>query len=251
MKNKIKVATIKLPDEKGRQATSIQDYILMFYGPPGVGKTTFVNELNDRVLFLSTDRGTRFISAMRVEVNSFNDVNKVLKALEADPGKYSIICIDHVDDLANMIEDHVCNKLGIESLGDAGYGKGWKAYRKGIHSVVQRLLRLGMGVVFIAHESIKTVRTRSIETERTMPALSKSAWQVIVPMADLVGYCGFKKVKGKEGKRTEVRVLETQPREDLYAKDRIQVRHKPEGHEWEHLSGKDFLATFSKRKRTV
>jgi hypothetical protein len=79
-----------------------------------------------------------------------------------------------------------------------------------------------------------------METERTMPDLSKSAWKVIVPKCDLVGYCGFKVIK-KGGKRQEIRILETIPREDLYVKDR--TNRDFEG-TYEELNGKKFVATF-------
>lgn len=238
-------ASVVLPTQRTTMATRVQDYILMFYGPPGVGKTTFVDQLAPRVLFLSTDRGTRFLNTMRVECHSWAKFEQVVKTLEA-PGaakQYDLVCIDHVDDMANMAEDSVCKRLGIESLGDAGYGKGWKAYRRAIESFVQRLLKLGIGVVFVCHEEIKTVRTRAVELDRTMPLLSKSSWKVIVPMADIIGYCGYRTLKLEGGKRKEIRVLETVPREDLYVKDRTR-RVRPSG-PYELLDGSKFLATFS------
>jgi len=240
-KRGVKPSGFKLPTEPSFVATSITDYITMFYGPPGVGKTTFVKDLG-RVLFLSTDRGTRFVSAMRVECHKFEDFMKVARAL-TKPGAckpYNMIAIDHVDDFANICEDHVCDQLGIEALSDAEYGKGWAAFRKTMHAYIQLLLKLDLGVVFIAHETIKTVRTKSIQLERTMPALSKTAWNVLIPLCDLIGYCGFKSIK-VGGKRQEVRVLITNPSESLYAKDRVTSRRRSER---ELLDGAKFIQTF-------
>jgi len=237
-----KVKPLVLPTKKTKPASDITDYISMFYGPPGVGKTTFVNDMGD-VLFLSTDRGTRFIEAMREEISTVSKLERVFKALETKGAadNYDMVCVDHVDDFCTMLEDHVLDKLRVESLGDAGWGKGWKMYRKIIALFLRRLKALNLGITFIAHETIKTVRSRGQELERTMPAMSKSAWGLIIPVCDIVGYCGFKTIK-KGGKRKEIRTVECEPREDLYAKDRTD-RDQPEKG-WERLDGAKFVETF-------
>jgi phage nucleotide-binding protein len=233
-----------LPTSPTKPAVKHTDYLMLFYGPPGVGKTTFVNKFG-RVLFLSTDRGTRFISTMRMECHKFEDFILTLAELKR-PGNvkhYDLVCIDHVDDFANMAELYVCERLGIEALSDAGYGKGWSMYRKTMANYIQSLLRLNLGVMFIAHETIKTVRTRTMELERIMPSLSKSAANVVLPLCDLIGYCGFRTIK-QSGKRKEVRTLETKPREDLHVKDRTSRRRS----ELELLDGEKFINSFKGTK---
>lgn len=238
-----------LPKEKTILAQSIQDHLIMVYGPPGIGKTTFVNNLSDRTLFLSTDRGTRYLSALRVEINSYKDLIGTLSALEKSEARnYDIICLDHVDDIAMILEEHVCLELGIEGLGDLEYGKGWKMFKKELFAMLQRLLRLPCGIVFIAHESIKTIRTKIVETERTMPDIGRTPWKIIVPACDLVGYCGFHTIK-KGGKRGQERVIRTAPLESIYAKDRTSRIKPSEGYEL--LDGKQFLKSFKKGSRHV
>ena len=245
-KKKKKKASIALPTETTQPGQELMDYKTMFFGPPGVGKTTFVNDMGESVLFLSTDQGTRFLDAMRVEVDNAKDLLNVLKALKK-PGAcndYDIICVDHIDDICGMLEDDVLETLGVESLTDAGWGKGWKAYRKQITIFVRTLMALKPGLVFIAHEAIKTVKTRALETERTMPRMTKTAWEVVIPLCDVVGYCGFRTLKmGREKKIQEVRTLETQPREDLYVKDRTGRKQPKRGYEL--LDGAKFVESFT------
>lgn len=233
---------LELPTSKTVKAQNTQDHIMLVYGPPGVGKTTFVNDLADRVLFISTDRGTRTLSATSQECGDWSEVDDVLTALENGQSEhYDIVALDHIDDLALMAETAVCEELKIESLGDAGFAKGWTGYKKKLHSLFARLRRLDLGIVAVCHETFKTVRTRVSETERTMPDMSKSAWKVIVPLADVVIYCGFELV-GKGSSKKEQRIIITQPTEALYAKDRTN-RNVPAGTEL--LDGSAFMKTFS------
>lgn len=232
-----------LPSQKTSMATKLSDYIVMFFGQPGVGKTTFVNDFGN-VLFLSTDRGTRFMSAMRVECLTWQKFKDVIGQLKK-PGapKYDYICIDHVDDWSRLCEDAVCEKLGIEALGDLDWGKGWKAYKDELYRFLAELKALGIGIVFVAHEVTKTVNKNGIDVDVCQPDMDKRAWKAIIPLCDLVGYCGFK-VLNVKGKRSEVRILETDPRRDLFAKDRT-TRQRPSGdRSWEVLDGQKFLKTF-------
>lgn len=234
-----------LPTMKTKFARKAKDYIMMVFGPPGVGKSTFVNDFG-KVLFLSTDRGTRFMEAMREECltwKSFEDIANELEKPNAP--HYDFVAVDHVDDFANMAEEKVCKELSVSGLGDASFGKGWKAYRQKVDRFVHRIMRLNTGLVFIAHEEIKTIKSRSIELQRTMPMISKTAWKVIVPISDIVAYAGFRTIietQGGKRKRKEIRTVETEPREDLYAKDRTTRTRPAKG--WADLNGADFLASF-------
>jgi hypothetical protein len=75
-----------------------------------------------------------------------------------------------------------------------------------------------------------------------MPSMGKTPWKLLIPVADVVGYIGYRTIK-VEGKRKEIRVLETVPREDLYVKDRTH-RRKPVDDGYEPVSGRKFIKTF-------
>lgn len=237
-----------LPTKKTKYARQAKDYIMMVFGPPGVGKTTFVNNFGE-VLILSTDRGTRFITAMREECLTWTKFDKVITQLEA-PGAphYDYVCVDHVDDFANMAEEATCKALGVTSLSDAAFGKGWKAYRQRIDRFIRRIMRLNTGMVFIAHEEMKTVKVRGMEITKTFPLMSKTAWRVIIPICDVVAFAGYRTLrmkdeKGKAGRAKEIRTVETEPKAELYAKDRTD-RTRPDAG-YAPLDGAAFLATFT------
>lgn len=236
--------TLTLPTKKSVVQMRPQDHIMMFFGPPGVGKTTFVNGLADRVLFLSTDRGTRSIETMRVECVTWQKFDEVLKLLESGQSKnYDMVCVDHVDDWANMAEMAVCSRLKVASLSDAGYGKGWSAMRRELMNFMSRLKRLDLGLVFIAHDQDKKVKVAGAEIDKCQPRIGKQAWDILIPLVDVVGYVSMRPVKTQDGKRKEIRTLETTPKQDLYAKDRTR-RQRP-AKDYELLDPEKFLATFA------
>jgi hypothetical protein len=239
-----------LPTTPSIIAKDPKDHIMLFYGMPGVGKSWFVNELGQKVLFLSTDRGTRTMKAYRVECTKWEHFLFAVQELEKKEVQYDIVCVDHIDDAASMCEAYILKKLDADSLSDKKlpFGKGWKAYRAEMEGFMRRILALRVGLVFIAHDETKTLKQGGIEFDQTMPAIGKSAWRVIVPTADLIGYCKMKSVKDeKTNERKEIRILETMPRQDMYLKDRTR-RQKPQGGGYEPLDAKKFIATFANYK---
>lgn len=232
-----------LPQDKSTVPMGVTDHIMMFYGPPGVGKTTFVNGLGDRVLFISTDRGSRTMDAFRIECTSYNDVMAAIEALQTGSPKYDFVVLDHLDDVARWTEEHVCEMLGIDALADAEWGKGWSEFAKKFGAVITGLKRIrDSGIGFIAHESIKTIRANGIEKEVIMPEIAKRTFKLVVPLCDLVGYCTFKRVKSEAtGKMVDKRILMTQPDGHVYCKDRTN-RKRPTG--LELLDGRSFVSTF-------
>lgn len=231
----------KLPTKPTVQARGFLDLISLFYSAPGVGKSTFVNGLAKRVFFLSTDRGTRNIKTMRAEVFSWKGCLKVLDQLEDDDAPhYDIICIDHVADWSTWAEDYTCKRLNVESLTDKSlpWGKGWREYKKEIRQYIQRIMAMNTAVVFTAHEVIKTVKERGLEKDQRMPNLGKSAWDLLIPSIDIVGFAYM----GKKDKR----YLQTQPNSSIYAKDRS--RRKQDEDNRGPFDPEVFLSTFEKQK---
>lgn len=230
-----------LPTKKTIVKQRLSDYITLFYGPPGVGKTTFVNGFNEKVFFISTDRGTRDQSALRLECNSYSDLQKIMGLIKSNPGIYNMICVDHIDDIAFMIEDDICQTHDIEGLGDLNWGTGWKLFRTAMQRFVGELKSTGLGIVFIAHEVTKEVKINGIKVDRIMPDLSRRPWKSIIPLCSLVGYCGFKVIR-KNKVRKEIRVVETIPTRNIYCKDRTRRTRPVKGYDL--LNSQKFVETF-------
>jgi hypothetical protein len=114
-------------------------------------------------------------------------------------------------------------------------------YKKLLFQLIQEILSFNVGLAFIAHEDIKTIKTKVMEKECFMPDLTKSSKKIILPKCDLVGYCGQMRIK-KGGNKKTIRIVRTSPLDSVYAKDRT-LRDKPEDG-WERLDAKLFVETF-------
>ena len=93
---------------------------------------------------------------------------------------------------------------------------------------VDGLKTLDCGILFLAHEETKTIKIGGLEVHRRQPAVSGRVWEQIMPITEMV-VCMEMIPMLVQKKRKEVRVLRTQPLQELYCKDRTGVTLKAQG----------------------
>lgn len=208
----------KLPLEAVYEGASMKEMIWFVYGPPGIGKSTFVSQC-EGVLFLSTDPGLRFLSVIKQPITNWLQFKKVVKALEVDrPKEYTALAIDTVDPLFLMARKYVLDKRGIEHQSDEPYGKAYDLVTTEFTLEMLKLTKLPYGLFFLSHSKEVEVKGRALRTSKTIPSLASQAYKVLAPMADIIAYYGF----GEESADTKdlTRKMQFQPSETVEAKDR-------------------------------
>jgi len=210
-----------LPKKKRKVSFNMSDHIILVYGPPGVGKTTWASRFPD-ALFLATEDGQRAVECYHVEVNDWKDFVAATKLIRGKEGKrFRTIIIDIVDNLYKFAQDAACAKLGIEHPADKDWGKGWEATRDLFKKGISALTSTGKGLILISHSMEREVKTRALSITKTMPSFSRGAAKVIEPMAGIIVYAGCKWVKNKKtDEKEEKRYAIVKPQESLEAKDR-------------------------------
>ncbi len=125
----------------------------LIYGPPSSRKTTVASNFS-RPLLLATEVGYSFIPGVKaVNIDSWYTFKEAVNQLKRTEVRemYDTIAIDTVTLLAEQCVTYICNKLGIETLSDGEWGKGWIEYRKELGQTFNSLAQKGYGIVFIAH----------------------------------------------------------------------------------------------------
>lgn len=179
--------------------------IFVVYAPDGAGKTTLASEFPDP-LYLATE-GERPPSDVDLPtpgvIESFDDLLNVFGELLTEEHDRRTVIVDSLDGLEPLIWRATCARLGISSIEEAGFGKGyveadteWNEYL----AAVAALAQAGMYVVQIAHPDI--VRFDSPTTDpysRYTLKLHKRANALVREKADVVAFMNYRiTIKEKE-----------------------------------------------------
>jgi hypothetical protein len=132
---------------------------IIVYGVAGVGKTTLA-ACAPRPVFMPTEDGAGNLNVTSFPLaTSFADVIDGIDALLNEQHDFQTFVMDSLDWLEPLIWNEICQRHGINSIEELGYGKGyafaidlWRYY-------IDRLNRLrnerGMLIIQLAHSIIK------------------------------------------------------------------------------------------------
>lgn len=171
---------------------------ILLYGVDGVGKTSLAAEF-PRPIYLPTE-GETPPSDVDLQtpgtIESYEALLDVFGELLSSDHEFGTVIIDSLDGLEGLIWAATCRRLGINSIEEAGYGKGyieadteWKEYL----SAVSALTRSGLFVVQLAHPEI--VRFDSPTTDpyaRYQPKLHKRANALVREQSDMVLFMNYR-----------------------------------------------------------
>ena len=141
---------------------NVNDYSVLIYGPPKIGKSTLVHDLyEDKVLFLATEDRHKSLSGAHVQpISSWSDFENVLVALNDSElrEQYDVIAIDTVENLYDMAEKATLKKYRVKNLNDVAWGKAHGDLKATWKSKINMINKLGYQPCFVAHATTKTVR---------------------------------------------------------------------------------------------
>jgi hypothetical protein len=135
---------------------------------------------------------------MAQPVNSWGEFRKVLRQLK-DPkvqARFETIIVDTADIAYDYCEKYICSNaqrpdgsVGVDSIGDIPYGKGYKMAAKEFDECLRMILQLNYGLVLISHAVDKTFKDQNgQEYNQIIPTLDSKPRNVVNRMADIIGY---------------------------------------------------------------
>jgi hypothetical protein len=83
-------------------ATEVNPVNLIIFSKPKIGKTSLLATL-DNCLLLDLEGGSKYLAAMKVEANSFEDIKKIGTAIKEAGYPYKYVAVDTITALEDMI----------------------------------------------------------------------------------------------------------------------------------------------------
>jgi len=224
----------RLPATKTKPKTDLSQMIVLLYGPPKIGKSTWASTAPGAI-FVATEAGLGQLSVYSITsegsdcCESWDDVvlgvNELLthaKATKPAEDTYQTVVIDTVEELVDLAATHVISQHNqkaerkAEHISDIPYGKGYAALWRECKGLISKIARSRYGLVLICHAFTVTEEDTTGEYTKTVPSLSGKLRGQVEAVADLILLADTV----TEGKGHEERVIFTKPSKYHTAGDR-------------------------------
>lgn len=166
------------------------------WGPTMGGKSFLASQFPNPIVF-NTDGNAEANTVPSVQIRNIKGVDgkikrsvvdqldKLITALQTEKHTYETVVIDVIDDIVVMIEQYICDKEDVETIGDIPYGKGHAAFTNIFQQLVIELKSLPMNVIYISRNASKTEGNIEIE----IPSLKEKHQNIVNGNCDLSIQC--------------------------------------------------------------
>ena len=203
-----------LPKTKTAPKQNLEDFTVLIYGPPKIGKSTLASQF-DTPLFLATEAGLNSLEVYQAPIATWEDFLAACKEIAAGKHEFKTVIVDTVDNLFKACSEYVRKKNNIQHESDLEWGKGWQLVKDEFTRALTKLSLLPYGLVMISHAEYVEIKTRTAVITKAVPTLQRSAREVILKMCDIILYC-----ESTTTDKGETRVMRTKPSENWDAGDR-------------------------------
>jgi hypothetical protein len=213
--------TIKLPTEDSMPVYDIQALLLLVYGEPKIGKSTYASTFPNPI-FADIERGLAAIRARKVKINSWDDLISLCSLLKRGQHDRKTLVIDTLDAAVNMLWQQVAAKHGQTDLGDIGkFAKGYREAAEELELFFRALRQLHMTVSLLCHINYPEKDPKSIHADKARPMLPGSVLKRVYANIDMIGYATMA-TGTVDGVTKKQRVIKLHPSQNYLAGGRFQ-----------------------------
>lgn len=183
--------------------------MLLIYGPPKIGKTTMLAQLQtiapNRNLIIETDpRGAEFVSCLSLQVNSMDELTNIIDTVKEQAkstGKrpYDFVAIDTIDKIEEWAEAEATKAYKASPIGSSfrgisvlelPKGGGYLHLRQAFTKVLNQTFNLADNIIFVSHirdKMIESVAGKGEVSAKDLDLTGKIK-SIVCSMVDGIGY---------------------------------------------------------------
>jgi len=208
-----------LPEAKSVPNRDLNRQIILIFGPPKIGKTTFTSRAENIMFGATPGGGVDRVECLQRPIISWRDALTFLEELKADARKPRP-ALDLIEDYYMYCSEQMMGERGVEYEGDLPQGKGWSIVRNEFRRYIMKMIALDRGLIMVSHAIAKEQDTRTGKITKMIPNLPGQAAGMITGLASSILYCDTREVRDeKTGELLEERILRTDPSRTYEAGD--------------------------------
>lgn len=172
---------------------------LVIYSKPKAGKTSLIAELED-CLLIDFEKGSGYVNAMKIEVNTLGELGELIKALKLAKlqGKtYKYIALDTVTQLEEIAKDFALKMYKESSMGKTfkdddvlklPNGAGYYWVREAFFKILDMIAPFAEHLIMLGHLKDKKLNDTGEMVDAATIDLTGKIKTMICAKSDAIGY---------------------------------------------------------------
>lgn len=99
----------------------------------------------------------------KISESVVDQFDQIITELQTTKHGFETVVLDVIDDIVVMIEQYICDREGVETIGDIGYGKGYAAFSNIFNALVIELKALPINVIYVSRIATREENNVSYE----------------------------------------------------------------------------------------
>jgi len=171
------------------KSNTVNPSLLTVFGQSKVGKTTMLSKL-DKCLIIDTEKGTKYVDALKVSVNNSAELKNVVKELKTltEGTVYNYLALDTIDNVVSWFEKDVARDNSVDSFAKIPFGDGYNQVRTRTMAMISALMECCEHVIIIGHRKKTIIGNDSVEVNVSSLDLSGKLKNYVMAKSDAIGF---------------------------------------------------------------